>query len=487
MKHEPRQQLQQSGHAPPPRRWTLEPVMMMFVALAIAVALTWALPSGEYRRSGKGETAAVVPGSYREIPKTLGWSALWPQDKAAEKEKGQEKGQEQPAASAAPVSPAAIFTAVPAGLEKSANLIFMVILLGGMLGVFRATGAFDAGIERLLGLTGGRVNVLTPVIMIILSAGSTFLGLVTEYLVFIPVIIAIAERLGMSRLFGFTMLTLAAKVGYLASVSNPLALLVAQPIVGVPVFSGAGFRFALWALFLALAVGFVLKMEKRRSVALDFDSRPLSGRHFGIVLIMLAALAVLAAGSTMLGWRDRQFAALYVVTAVCVGLAARMTAREGAHAFVEGMNQMTLAALLLGMARGVEIVLREGRILDTIIAWASHHVAHLGPAVVAPLIMGFEMVLTLLIPSTSAKAALSIPILGPVGASVGVSGQTTVLAFILGNGLVNMFSPTSGMLLAFLAAGGIPYGRWFRLVLPLFLAFAAIAVLALVVAVQIDY
>jgi uncharacterized ion transporter superfamily protein YfcC len=463
-------------HDSPQRRWTLEPVMMMFVALAIAVGLTWALPSGEYQRHGSGESAAVVPGSYRELPKEAGWQALWP----AEAPKGK-------AAVAAPVSPVAIFTSVPAGLEKSANLIFMVVLLGGMLGVFRATGAFDAGIERLLGLTGGRVNVLTPVVMVILSAGSTFLGLVTEYLVFIPVIIAISQRLGMSALFGFTMLTLSAKIGYLSSVSNPLALLVAQPIVGVPVFSGAGFRFALWVLFLSLGIGFVLMMEKRRPVALTFDSKPLSGRHFGIILVMLAALAVLVGGSTMLGWRDRQFAALYVVTALVVAAVARMSAREGAHAFVEGMNQMTLAALLLGMARGVEIVLRDGRILDTIIAWASHHVADLAPAVVAPLIMGFEMVLTLLIPSTSAKAALSIPILGPVGQSVGVSGQITVLAFILGNGLVNMFSPTSGMLLAFLAAGGIPYGRWFRLILPLFLVFTVIAVVALVVAVGIGY
>ncbi len=148
---------------------------------------------------------------------------------------------------------------------------------------------------------------------------------------------------------------------------------------------------------------------------------------------------------------------------------------------------MMLAALLLGMARGVEIVLREGRILDTIIAWASAQVAHLSPLIVAPIIMGLEMVLTLLIPSTSAKAALSIPILGPIGQSVGVSGQTTVLAFILGNGLVNMFSPTSGMLLAFLAAGGVSYGRWFRLVLPLFAVFTVIAVAATMLAVLFHY
>lgn len=455
------------------RRWALEPVMMMFIALAIGVLLTWVLPSGEYQRSGATEASPVIPGSYHTIPKTISAAALIQQP--------------QSKTEAAPLSPGAIFTSVPAGLVKSANLIFMILLLGGLLGVFRATGAFDAGIERLLGLTGGRVVVLTPVVMVILSAGSTFLGMITEYLIFIPVVIAIAERLGMSRLYGFTLLTLAAKVGYLTSVSNPLALLIAQPIVGVPVFSGALVRLTLWAIFLTLAILFVLRMEPHPAKAAVFESKPLSGPHFLVIMIVCIALAILVYGSTALGWRDSQFATLYMVTALCVGLAYRMGARVGAHAFVEGMNSMTLAALLLGMARGVEIVLREGRILDTIIAYASAQVEHLSPILVAPIIMGLEMVLTLLIPSTSAKAALSIPILGPIGESVGVSGQTTVLAFILGNGLVNMFSPTSGMLLAFLAAGGISYGRWFRLILPLFGVFTLIAAVATMLAVLLHY
>lgn len=164
-----------------------------------------------------------------------------------------------------------------------------------------------------------------------------------------------------------------------------------------------------------------------------------------------------------------------------------MTPREGAHAFVDGMKSMMLAALLVGMARGVELVLRDGMILDTIIAFSSHHVAALPPVIVAPLVMFFEMFLTLLIPSTSAKAALSIPILAPIAQSVGVSGQTTVLAFLLGNGLVNMFAPTSGMLLAYLATANIPYTIWFRFVLPVFCVFTALSIAAVMIAVLIGY
>ncbi len=456
------------------RRWALDPVMMMFTALAIAIALTWTIPSGEYQRRGSSETAAVVPGTYQELAKELSPAALIPQSAKSER--------------VSPVSPAAMVTSIPAGLAKSSGLIFMILLLGGMFGVLRTSGALDAGIERLLALSGGRVGVVTPVVMIAISAGSTFLGLISEYLLIIPIIIALAERLGLSKLYGFAMLTLAAKVGYLASVTNPVALLIAQPIVGVPVFSGALFRFVIWAVYLAIAIWIVLRLGKdgARKVV-DWHGGRLSARHFAVLLTVSATVVMLIYGSAVLGWRDVQFASLFVLTAVIMALAAGMSPREGAHAFVDGMKSMMLAALLIGMARAVELVLREGRILDTIIAVASDQVAHLSPILVAPLVMVFEMFLTLLIPSTSAKAALSIPILGPIAQTVGVSGQTTVLAFLLGNGLVNMFAPTSGMLLAYLATANITYGAWFRFVLPIFGIFTVLSIAATMIAVVIGY
>jgi uncharacterized ion transporter superfamily protein YfcC len=487
MQHENRQ----DGRAAAPRRWALDPVMMMLAALLIAIGLTWLVPSGEYQRKGGAETALVIPGSYRPLEKTLSAAALMPAPAAAGKSHGAAPpaATVKPAQEASPVSPAALVTAIPAGLVKSSGLIFMILLLGGMFGILRSSGALDAGIERLLVITGGRVAIVTPVVMIAISAGSTFLGLISEYLLIIPIVCALAERMGRSRLYGFAMLTLAAKVGYLASVTNPVALLIAQPIVGVPVFSGAGFRLAIWVVMLAIAIGVVLRLgrEGEAVAMMPAGAARLSPRHLLVLATVGATVVGLVVGSSELGWRDAQFASLFVVAAVLMALAAGMAPRAAAHAFVAGMQSMMLAALLIGMARGVELVLREGRILDTIVAYASNHVAHLAPVLVAPLLMVFEMGLTLLIPSTSAKAALSIPILGPIAQSVGVSGQTTVLAFLLGNGLVNMFAPTSGMLLAYLSTANISYGRWFRFVLPLFAVFTVLAIGATMLAVVIGY
>ncbi|WP_150295521.1 YfcC family protein [Sphingobium estronivorans] len=460
--------------AAPRRRWSLNPVIMMLAAMAVAVALTWIVPSGRYERTDTKENAPVIAGTYRPMEKPIGLPGLIP-------------GKPESTETARPVSPLAVATAIPAGLEKSAGLIFMILLLGGMFGVLKHSGALDAGIQRLIGVSGGRVTILVPVLMIAISAGSTFLGLISEYLLLIPVMVALADRLGRSPMFGFALLTLAAKVGYLASVTSPVALLIAQPIVGVPVFSGLALRLWLWIAFLAIAIVWVLAISRPTHEAAPIERTRLTHRQFGVLLVIGVVVALLVYGSLGHGWDDKQFAALFIVAAMVIGLIAGMAPSETSRAFLDGMRSMMLAGLLIGMGRGVEIILREGHILDTIIAAVSWHIEGLPPMLVAPILMAFEMLLTLLIPSTSAKAALSIPVLGPIAAQAGVSGQTTVLCFLMGNGLVNMLAPTSGMLLAYLAAANIPYNRWFRFVWPIFALLTALSVGVAMLAVVIGY
>lgn len=455
------------------RRRSPSPVVIMLAAMIVAVALTWIVPSGEHQRVSGAPNAPVIAGTYRAIPKPIGIDSLVPREATP--------------GVARPVSPVEVATAIPAGLVRSASLVVMILLLGGMFGIFRASGALDAGIQRLIGVSRGNVLVLAPVLMLAISAGSTFLGLISEYLLLIPVIVALAERLGRSRMFGFALVTVAAKIGYLASVTNPVALLIAQPIVNVPVFSGLAFRLMIWLGFLAIGVIAVLRIGKPTHEMASIEAHRLSPRHFAILLVVAAMVTMLVYGSIALGWDDSAFAGLFVVTAIVIAVVAALPGGTASVAFVDGMRSMMLAALLLGMGRGVEIILRDGQILDTIIEAVSVQIHGLPPVAVAPILMAFEMVLTLFIPSTSAKAALSIPVLGPIAASAGVSGQTTVLAFLLGNGLVNMVAPTSGMLLAYLAAADISYGRWFRFVWPIFALLAALSACAAMVAVAIGY
>jgi uncharacterized ion transporter superfamily protein YfcC len=192
-------------------------------------------------------------------------------------------------------------------------------------------------------------------------------------------------------------------------------------------------------------------------------------------------------GAGNLRWGNQQLAAFYIALAALIAVLGGMTAERASEAFIDGMKSMMLAALLVGLAGAVEVVLRNALVLDTIInnlAALAHHGSSL---VVAQALVGIEIILDVLIPSTSAKAAISMPILWPIAQLNGVTGQTTVLAYLIGNGLTNMVTPTSGMLLAYLSTGSVPYATWMRFILPLWAVLLMLSMVAAAIAVWIGY
>jgi uncharacterized ion transporter superfamily protein YfcC len=432
----------------------LDPVIMMLGALALAIGLTWVVPAGVYAR---GPDGSAVPGSYHRVADL-------------------------------PASPADLFVSLPLGMEKSAALIFMIMFLGGMFGVLRASGAMEAAIERTVQASGGRVRLVAPLLMIAISAGSTFLGLASEYLLIIPIALALSARLGRSPLFGFALVAVSSKIGYIASVTNPVVLMIAQPIAGVPAFSGLAWRLILWIVFLALGIAMVLWSDRSEPhTAKVAGDAHLGTRQSVIILLVGAAIALLVVGSARFHWHEVQFGAFYALLAVGIGAAANFPPRQIAAAFVDGMKSMVLAALLVGMAGSIEVVLVEAKVLDSVVHGLAGLTQGLPRVLVGEGLVAVEMVLTLLIPSASAKAAVSMPILVPIARLAGISGQTTVFAYLIGNGLVNMISPTSSMLLAYLATAHLPFSTWFRFVLPLFIVLALLGFAAVALAVRVGY
>jgi len=215
------------------------------------------------------------------------------------------------------------------------------------------------------------------------------------------------------------------------------------------------------------------------------SSTPMTARHGTIVALLGFSVAVLIYGATARGWKDVEFATYYLFMGGLIAAVAGLGPRRAVHSMIDGMKGMVLAGFLVGMAKGVEIILQDGLILDTIVNFLAGWAAHLPHYVVGMALVLIEMFLGLLIPSGSAKAAVSMPILVPIAGMSGVGGQATVVAYILGNGLINMFAPTSGMLLAYLATAEISYGKWFRFVLPLFLALTVLSMIAVSVAIYV--
>ncbi len=458
-----------------PRRRMLHPVMMMLGVIIAALALTYMVDSGHYQRKGK----LVVPGTYQVLAKTHNAGALLATSVPAPTE-----------SRAAPASFISALNAVPRGMVKNSELIFMVMFIGGMFGVMRRTGVVDAGIDRLLEVTDGNVYVLAPLLMLLIGLGSTFLGFISEYLVIIPVLMVLAKRLGLSNLFAVALVAIAAKIGYIASVTNPLALAVAQPLVGVPLFSGMGMRLAVFVVFLPLGILYLMHYV-RRSGYVQAPSRTTAGklspRHTAILIALALAGVALVLGTRDYHWHSIQLASFYVFLSVVIALLGGLDSRSASDAFVDGMKGMILAGLLIGLAASVELILQDSAVLDTLIHAVTSLAKEQSPAWVAQGLMGVQMFLDVFIPSVSGKAAVTMPIIGPIAQLSGVSGQTTILAFLLGGGLTNMVTPTSGMLLAYLATARVGYGEWIRFILPLFIVLFLLSGATLAIAVSIGY
>lgn len=446
----------------------------MIGILLLATALTYVVDSGEFERDGR----LVVPGSFQELPKDRSPAALF-----ALPDHGGEIIR--------PVGLAGTLLAIPAGLKRMAGLIFMVLIIGGMFGIVTRTGAIDAGLERLLSSVRGNVYILVPALMLVFGAGSSFLGLASEYLLIIPVMVIMATRLGLSRVIGLAIVTVAVKAGYLSSVTNPIPLSIAQPLVGLPVFSGSGVRFAFFLVFITIGIGFVLYMIRREGVQataeLNVNHDPLSLRHTLVLGTLVAGIAFLVYASNRWQWNHEQLSAYYIALSIAAAAAGGLPPSEAAEAFVSGMKKILMATFLIGVASAVAVVLEEGRILDSIVNSLTALIGGDNSYLAAIGMFVSQLLLDFLIPSTSGQAAVSMPILGPLGQLTGVSPQTTVLTFLFGNGITNMLTPTSGTLLAYLATAQVAWIDWARFIFRLWLIFIVVAVALLGVAISIGY
>jgi uncharacterized ion transporter superfamily protein YfcC len=438
----------------------------MLAMLLTTAALTHLIPAGKFQR----HEGQVVPGSYQPLPKVNGLAALLSPTAPAETD--------TPARAAGVV---ALLTAIPAGMTKSASLIFMVMFVGGMFGILRATGAIDAGVDRLLHLTSGNLYLLTAGLMLLLACGSTFLGFSSEYLVIIPLVLGVGQKLRLPNLFAPAVVALADFIGYAASATNPIALAVAQPLAGVPVFSGFLMRLGIFVVMLALGVGYVmLYLRRLPKVEHVPEATRLTGRQFGVLISVVLGGAALITGTGLWSWGSPELAAAFIAISLVLAFVGGLRPGAAADAFLEGMKGMMLAGLLIGLAGATAIILQSSQVLDSVVQGVAGLIqGHSRSGVAVSLMMVAEMVMGVLIPSVSGKAAVSMPILVPIAHLSGVSGQAAVTALLLGSGMTNMVTPTNALLLAFLAASKVGYVEWVRFIAPLFAVLCVVSFAAL--------
>lgn len=447
-------------HKPSAGRGQLHPLLIVLTMLLVAVALTHVIPAGRFERRGRD----VVAGSYHSVPKTAGLPVLLAPTAATDADR--------PARAAGVVS---LFSSVPAGMVKAAPLFFMIMFVGGAFGILRSTGVIDAGVDRLLQLTSGNVYLLASSLIVLLACGSTFLGFSSEYVALIPVVLTIARRLGLPNLFAPAVIALADFIGYGTSVTNPIVLGIAHPMAGVPLFSGMLPRLIVFLALLSIGLTYVLLWLRRLPKLVHIPhAAPLGLRHLGVLVALVAGGMALIVGTSLSHWDTPQLAAAFIALGVLLAVVAGLRPGEAADAFLEGMRGMLLPCLLIGLGAAIAGLLQSSLVLDTIVHAIATVLQGGSSETVGMGIMFAEMLFGVLIPSASAKAAVSIPILAPIAHLSGVGGQVAVSALLYGSGMTNMITPTNPLLLAFLAAAGVGYLEWARFVAPLFVVFTVI-------------
>lgn len=454
--------------------------------------MSYFIPSGQFERTtknlGSHTQTVVVPNSYEEIPKhySLRSTILGETVEGA----------------ATPVSLLGILSAIPKGLADSAALVFYVFIIGAVFTVIRQTGAISAFLFFLIDKFKTRPKLLLFLIYMTVFSGSSFMGLAPETIALIPVFLYLSKHLGYDRLFGFALLSVPIYLGWSTGVTNPFTVQIAQTIAELPIGSGIGLRFLMYIVYAALGFAFIVRYGERvkrsqsqkeddDSFSLEeygsFDKTALEKKHISILIFFTMSFSAVLVAVQTIGWGLIEMSACFIAILIVVSKIAGMTGDQSMEAFTEGLKVMIVPALVVGVARGISVVLQEGMIIDTILHHSSRALLGMPKIAAAEGMLVFQTGLNFFIPSASGQALVSMPLMTPMSDIIGLSRQTAVMAYLLGDGLSNLIIPTNGVLMAMLGFAKVSFQSWFKLVLSLFLISMVIAFVFLALAVSIGY
>ncbi len=456
---------------------------ILFALIILVAALTWIIPAGQYERVASEALGKDIPVAGSYAPTEANPQGLFD----------------------VILAPIAGFYDPDSYAANAIDVSLFVLIIGGFIGVVTATGAIDAGIARAMVRLKGRENWMIPFLMALFALGGTTYGMAEETLAFYVLLIPVMIAAGYDALVGVAVIMLGAGIGVLGSTINAFSTVIASDAAGVTFADGMILRLVIlgvgWLITVAFVMRYAARVKADPSRSLVFDKKAANEAHFlrgkatsetpftgvhQIVLVLFAmTFAVMIWGVSGQGWWMAQMSGLFLIAAVIIGIIARLGEARLVEAFVNGARDLLGVALIIGLARGIVVVMDAGHITDTILHSAETTVAGLPKVAFINVIYWIEVGMSFLVPSTSGLAVLSMPILAPVADFAGVKRELVVTAFATGSGIVNLITPTSAVVMGGLAIGRVPYERWLRFIWPLLAALTVLIMAALSAAVLI--
>ncbi|MCD8053894.1 MAG: C4-dicarboxylate ABC transporter permease [Lachnospiraceae bacterium] len=448
--------------------------VILMIIILIATALTYVIPAGEYTRYEDAATGRtlVEAGSYHTIDSS-------------------------------PVSFLAIPTKIYNAIVAAAETMTFIIIIGGAFEIVTSTGALTALCKKLSVLFRKHEMLVIPAFLVLFSVFGCTMGMSAEVMVFVPIGITLAYSLGLDKVTGTAMIAMGAASGFTAGLLNPFNVGVAQSIAELPLYSGLAYRAVILVILLIADTLYItwyakrVKKDPTKSIIygeIEEDSYSfgeiednMSIRQILVLITVVVCFAILIYGLTALGWYFEEMSSIFIFMGIIAGFVYGYGPSKIATVFGKGAQNLLVGALIVGVARTVEVVLSDASILDTII-YAIASVVNLLPHSLQAVGMFIsQSLVNCVITSGTGQAAVTMPLMVPVADLVGVSRQTAVLAFQLGDGFSNSVLPTSSALMGYLAVSKIPYTKWLKFMFPLFLIWTLLGCGFMLGAIAIGY
>ena len=384
-----------------------------------------------------------------------------------------------------------LFSAVYHGFVKQAGIIIFILVVGGAFWLLNATGAVAAGISRFIARIGRYDALVLVSITLLFSLAGAVFGMSEETIPFVGIVVPLVVSMGYDALMGMLIVYVAANIGFSSAFLNPFTVGIAQGMAELPPFSGMEYRLFCWGLLtLLLAIFVVLYARKTKrkmgiqaaasDATASAPAAPLTRRQKWILVVLLLTVVALIVGVTCWDWYMPEITGLFLLMGILCGVIAGFSANRIADEFIAGAKDILSAALVVGFASGIIVLLQDGQVIDTMLASLQRGLEGTGPIASLAGMYGIQALINFVIPSATAKAAATIPIMAPFADMVGVSRQAMVLAFQFGDGFTNMVTPTSGVLMAALAMARIPYTKWVKWIWKMVLVLLILGLLLLI-------
>ena len=457
------------------KKWkTPHTFVILVVIIIIAAAATYIVPAGEFARYKDAVTGKtlVEAGSYHRIESS-------------------------------PLNLLKIPEAIYTGIVKSASTITFMLIIGGAFQVITSTGALTALCKKLSKTFSKHKYVVIPVFLTLFSIFGFTMGMSSEVMIFVPIGITLALFLGLDKVTGTAMIALGAAVGFTAGILNPFNVGVAQDIAELPLFSGMAYRIVVLVVLIAATSIYIICYARKvaanpeKSViygikedeeyTFDNVTDNLTGRQIGVLVVMALGFGLLIYGLSKKDWYFEEMSGLFILMGVICGLIKGYGPSKIAKEFGEGAKGIVVGCLIIGIARTVEVILSDAHILDTIVYGIVNLVNFLPGSIKAVGMFICQSLINCVIVSGTGQAAVTMPLMVPVSDLVGISRQTAVLAFQLGDGFSNSVLPMSSSLMGYLAVSKIPYSKWLKFMMPLFLIWTALGCIFMLGALVIGY